>query len=130
VVKLGYTILYVADVAASLKFYEEAFALTRRFLHESGDYGELDTGATTLAFAAHALAASNFDGGVVRADESRQPLGMEIGFVTSDVAAAHAKALAAGATQLKAPQQKPWGQTVSYLRAPDGCLVELCSPMG
>jgi lactoylglutathione lyase len=129
-VKLGYTILYVADVAASLKFYEEAFALNRRFLHESGDYGELDTGATTLAFAAHALADSNFSGGIVRANESKQPLGMEIALVTSDVTAAHAKALAAGATQLNAPQQKPWGQTVSYLRAPDGCLVELCSPMG
>ena len=127
-VRLGYTILYVADVAASLKFYEEAFGLARRFLHESGDYGELDTGATTLAFASHALADSNFNGGVVRANESKQPLGMEIGFVTSDVSAAHAKALAAGGKELKAPQQKPWGQTVSYLRAPDGCLVELCTP--
>jgi lactoylglutathione lyase len=128
-VKLGYTILYVADVAASLRFCEEAFGLARRFLHESGDYGELDTGATTLAFASHALADANFSGGIVRAGESKQPLGMEIALVTSDVPAAHAKALAAGAKELKAPQQKPWGQTVSYLRAPDGCLVELCTPM-
>ena len=90
-VKLGYTIVYVADVAASLKFYEDAFGLARRFLHESGDYGELDTGATTLAFASHALADANFSGGIVRANESKQPLGMEIAFVTSDVEAAHAK---------------------------------------
>jgi lactoylglutathione lyase len=128
-VKLGYTILYVADVAASLRFYEAAFGLARRFLHEGGDYGELDTGATTLAFASHALADANFSGGIVRANESKQPLGMEVALVTSDVAAAHARALAAGAKELKAPQQKPWGQTVSYLRAPDGCLVELCTPM-
>ena len=127
-VKLGYTIVYVADVAASLKFYEDAFGLARRFLHESGDYGELDTGATMLAFASHALADANFSGGIVRANESKQPLGMEIAFVTSDVEAAHAKALTAGGKELKAPQQKPWGQTVSYLRAPDGCLVELCTP--
>jgi len=65
--KLGYTILYVPDVAASLAFFERAFGLKRRFLHETGTYGELDTGATTLAFA------------------------------------------------------------VSYVRAPDGCLIELCT---
>ena len=53
--QLGYTILYVPDVPATLKFYEAAFGLTTRFLHESGDYGELDTGSTTLAFSAHRL---------------------------------------------------------------------------
>ena len=38
--KLGYTIIYVPHVAESLKFFERAFGLSRRFLHESGDYGE------------------------------------------------------------------------------------------
>jgi catechol 2,3-dioxygenase-like lactoylglutathione lyase family enzyme len=128
--KLGYTILYVPDVASSLRFFETAFGLKTRFLHESGDYGELDTGATTLAFADHALADGNFRGGHVRADASAQPLGMEIGLVTGDVAAAHARAVAAGARELSAPATKPWGQVVSYLRTPDGCLVELCTPIG
>ena len=127
--KLGYTILYVSDVAASLKFHERAFGLTRRFLHESGTYGELDTGATTLAFAVHELGDGNFPGGHVRADRSQQPLGMEIGLVTGDVPAAHAAALAAGATELAPPTSKPWGQVVSYVRAPDGCLIELCTPV-
>ena len=63
--KLGYTIVYVPDVAASLAFFEQAFGLTRRFLHESGTYGELDTGATTLSFAAHDLAAANLPLAVV-----------------------------------------------------------------
>ncbi len=128
--KLGYTILYVADVAASLDFFERAFGLTRRFLHESGTYGELHTGETTLAFADHALGESHFPGGVVRADRSAQPLGMEIALVTADVAAAHARALAAGARELAPPATKPWGQVVSYVRAPDGGLVELCTPVG
>lgn len=127
--KLGYTILYVADVAASLDFFERAFGLTRRFLHESGAYGELDTGETTLAFAAHELGDGNFPGGHVRADRSPQPLGMEIGLVTDDVPAAHARAVAGGATALSAPVTKPWGQVVSWVRAPDGCLVELCTPV-
>ena len=128
--KLGYTILYVPDPAASLAFFEQAFGLARRFLHESGSYGELATGETTLAFAAHELGDGNFPGGHVRADRSPQPLGMEIGLVTADVPAAHAKALAAGARELAAPTTKPWGQTVSWVRTPDGCLVELCTAVG
>ena len=49
--------------------------------------------------------------------------------MTSDVPAAHAKAVNAGAKELAAPVQKPWGQTVSYVRCPDGVLVELCTPI-
>lgn len=128
--KFGYTIVYVPDVAASLKFFEAAFGITTRFLHESGTYGELETGATALAFAAHALGDDNFPGSHVQAHQSVQPLGFEVALVTDDVAAAHAKAIAAGATELAAPKTKPWGQVVSYVRCPDGVLVELCSPIG
>jgi lactoylglutathione lyase len=128
--KLGYAIVYVPDVAASLLFFETAFGLKRGFLHEGGDYGELDTGATTLAFASHGLGESNFAGGMVRASESPQPLGMEIALVTDDVAKAHQAAIAAGATQMTAPATKPWGQTVSYVRCPAGTLIELCTPVG
>ncbi len=61
--KFGYTIIYVPDVAASLSFFEQAFGFVRRFLHESQTYGELETGQTTLSFAAHELAGTNFPGG-------------------------------------------------------------------
>ena len=128
--KLGYTIIYVPDVAASLAFFEQAFGMKRRFLHESGDYGELETGETTLAFASHTLGQANFAAGYVAASESPKPLGMEIALVTPDVHKAHALALAAGAQELKAPEAKPWGQVLSYVRCPDGTLVEICSPVG
>lgn len=127
--KFGYTILYVPDVEASLAFCERAFGLKRRFLHESGTYGELDTGETTLAFAAHELGHANFPQGHVAAHSSEQPLGFEVALVTPDVPGAHAKALAAGARELAAPSAKPWGQTVSYVRCPDGLVVELCTPV-
>lgn len=94
-----------------------------------GDYGELETGETTLAFASLGLGQMNFPGGVVSASDSSKPLGMEIALVTPAVAEAHATALAAGAMELKEPESKPWGQIVSYVRCPDGTLVELCSPM-
>lgn len=128
--KLGYTILYVPDVAASLQFFERAFGLKRRFLHESGTYGELATGETTLSFAAHELGDANFPGGHVQAHASAIPLGMEVALVTTEVAEAHRQAVSCGARELAAPVTKPWGQVVSYVRAPDGCLVEICSPMG
>lgn len=127
--KFGYTIIYVKDVEAALAFFENAFGVSRRFVHESG-YGELSTGDTTLAFAAHALGAKNLPQGYVAADTSALPLGMEIALVTEGVAAAHAKAISAGAVELAAPAEKPWGQTVSYVRSPDGILIELCTPVG
>ena len=125
----GYTIVYVRDVAASLAFFEHAFGLKRRFLHESGGYGELDTGGTALAFARHDVARGNLGHDYVAADASPAPLGMEIGFTTADVPAACERAAAAGATVLAAPATKPWGQVVAYVRTPDGTLVELCTPM-
>jgi lactoylglutathione lyase len=128
--KLAYTIVYVSDVAASLAFFERAFGLVRRFLHESGTYGELETGATALAFADHATARGNLGHDYVAANTSKQPLGMEIGLVTTDVAAACDKAVQAGATLLAPPTTKPWGQTVAYVRCPDGTLVELCTAVG
>jgi lactoylglutathione lyase len=127
--KFGYTIIYVPDVTASLVFFEKAFGFPRRFLHESGDYGELETGSTTLAFASHELGAMNFPSGYVAANNSAQPLGVEVAFVTPSVTEAHTQALAVGATEVKAPESKPWGQVVSYVRCPDGTLVELCSPV-
>lgn len=128
--KFGYTIIYVPDVAASLEFFTCAFGLARRFLHESGTYGELATGETTLAFADHTLGEMHFPAGHIAAHSSAKPLGIEIALVTSDVSVAHRRALAAGASELAAPTAKPWGQTVSYVRCPDGTLVELCTPMG
>lgn len=45
------------------------------------------------------------------------------------LAAAVQRAVDAGATRLQAPAAKPWGQTVAYVRAPDGTPVEPCTPM-
>ena len=53
--RFAYTIVYVAEPAASLDFFERAFGLTRRFLSPDGGYGELDTGATTLSAAGGVL---------------------------------------------------------------------------
>ena len=42
---------------------------------------------------------------------------------------ARGEAVVAGTIELKEPESKPWGQVVSYVRAPNGTLIELCSPV-
>jgi lactoylglutathione lyase len=128
--RFGYTILYVADVAASLDFYERALGQRRRFVHESGQYAELDTGETALAFAARELAAANVPG-LYRPERraGAQPT-FEVCFVTPDVQGAFNRAIEAGAEPVTEPQTKPWGQQVAYVRDLDGNLVEIASPAG
>jgi catechol 2,3-dioxygenase-like lactoylglutathione lyase family enzyme len=121
-------ILYVKDVAGSVAFYEEAFGLKRRFIHEAGMYAEMDTGATTLSFAANGLAKSNLPCGFRENDPSGPPAGFEVALTTADVQAAYAQALVAGAVPLAEPVSKPWGQIVAFVRDKDGIIVELCSP--
>lgn len=127
--KFGYTIIYVSDVSNSIAFFENAFGLRKKFVDDSGTYGELDTGETILSFAAHSLGEANLPHGYVAADSSEMPLGMEIALITDEIETAHQKAVAAGAIEIAAPKAKPWGQIVSYVRCPDGTLVELCTPI-
>jgi len=125
--KFGYTIIYTDDVTKSIEFFEMAFGFKRRFIHESG-YGELETGDTALAFASHDLGNSNLPDGYLKAN-GEKPLGIEIALVTDDVKANFLKSLQSGATAIKEPLQKPWGQLVAYVRSPDGTLIEICSPV-
>ncbi len=128
--RFGWTIVYVPDVAEAVGFYERAFGLSRRFVHESGAFAEMETGATRLAFAADATAEELVPGGFRRNSPDDLPAGIEIALVTDDVAAAYDRAVAAGAVAVAPPAQKPWGQTVSYVRDLNGVLVELATEMG
>ncbi|MET4677079.1 MULTISPECIES: VOC family protein [unclassified Luteibacter] len=126
--RLGYTIIYVPDVTATVEFYERAFGLQRRFVHESGLYAEMATGETTLSFAGESMAELN---GVAIRPNSRSELsaGFEICLVTEAPEQGYSQAVEAGALALKAVEAKPWGQRVGYVRDINGCLVEICSPM-
>lgn len=131
-VSLDYVIFYVPDVAAALRFYTEAFGFSQKLLTPEGDYGELDTGGTTLAFVANELASANLDGagGFTPLDPDRPPVGAVPTLVTEDVAATVVAALAAGARPYTEPVDKPWGQTVAYVIDPQGILIELATPVG
>ena len=79
-----------------------------------------------LVFVSEELATSNIQSFRPNRPDGA-PAGIEIALITSDVAAAVEQAIAAGATPLTDPEEKPWGQVVAYVRDPNGVLVELGS---
>lgn len=121
-----YTILYVENVPATIAFYQQAFGLDAAFVHDSGDYGELATGETRLAFSSVSLMTSL--GKSPGRPRVEAPV-FEIAFETADVAAALEQALSAGAVLVQPVRREVWGQTTAYVRDPEGYLVELCSPV-
>jgi predicted enzyme related to lactoylglutathione lyase len=98
-------------------------------LHESGQYGELNTGETVLAFASHDMGEMNLDGHYQKLDLTAIPFGVELAFVTDAVAASYTKAVAAGAVSIKEPTTYPQGFVVAYVRSREGALIEMCSPI-
>ena len=126
--KLGYTLLYVGDVAKTMDFYAKAFGLKKGFLHESKQYGEMLTGETKLGFVHHdTVKTHGFK--YEKLSIKKRPPGIEVGLVSTNVERAFSKAVKAGATGISKPNKKPWGQIVSYVRDCNGFLVEICSAM-
>lgn len=126
--QLGYVLFYVADPTKTAEFWNEAFDCAIKLRHESGQYVELDTGPTTLAFIGDAL---------MKAQEvkyrpnraSDDSAGAAISFVTSSPEAKFAQASECGATTVKALETKPWGQVSGFVSDINGILVEICSPI-
>jgi uncharacterized glyoxalase superfamily protein PhnB len=127
--KFAGTAIYVDNVPAALDFYRRAFGFKTRFFDAELQYGELETDRTTLAFASHQLGAMLMPGTYAR-PESGGPAGAEVAFLTSDVVAAFAQAVAAGAVPLAGPKVMPWGATVAYLRGVEGTIIGLSTPVG
>ncbi len=126
--KLRYTIIYVEKVVETIEFYEKAFGLERKFIHESNTYAELETGETILAFAS--LESAEADALSIQACRKTDTTsGFDICFVTDDVESAFDHALNSGAILVAKPTVKPWGQTVAFLRDLNGCLVEIATPI-
>ena len=128
-VRFAYTILYVQDVNKSIEFYEKAFGFERKFIVPNNEYGELSTGDTTLSFASIELAKTNVKHGLIPSSINEKPFAIEIAFATENVEEVYQAAIEAGATAEAPAEWKPQGQTVAYVRDPDGFLIEICTPM-
>ncbi len=127
--KLGYTIVYVDDVPGTLARFEAAFGLQRRLLTPDNAYAELDTGATTLSLVGREFGRGHFEDAAVRAMFDGSHKLFELGMITPDVAAGFETAVAVGMEAVVPPTQKPWGQTVAWVRDVSGVLVEIATPM-
>ena len=124
--KLNYVIIYVEDVVKATEFYQKAFGLKTRLIHESNMYAEMESGETVLAFAQNEMLKMNIN---IEAHKGVKNC-FEIAFSTSDVKQAFETAVQNGAKELKKPEEKSWGQTVAYVQDIFGTIVEICSPMG
>lgn len=138
--KFGYTILYVKDVKATVDFYERAFDLKKKMIHED-QYAELDTGETTLSFASFEMAEQNglslqpvkstkpLDSFTIQGPDFKGPLAnVNIGLVTENIEAAFEQAINHGAIKIKPPEKRPWGQC-AYVKDLNGFLVEIFTPL-
>jgi lactoylglutathione lyase len=123
--KLNYVIVYVDDAVAATEFYQKAFDLKTRFVHESKMYAEMETGETVLAFANNEMLSMNIN---IEANKGIKNC-FEIAFSTDDVKRDFTKAVQNGAKELKKPEIKPWGQTVAYVQDLYGTIIEICTPM-
>lgn len=107
--KFGYAIIYVPDVVKAMTFYEVAFGLNRKFLHESRMYGEMETGSTALAFANEQFVSTS---GCVRPNRSNDlAAGVEFAFVAPIVLEAIRRACDSGATSIQEPEIKLLGSS-------------------
>jgi lactoylglutathione lyase len=125
-----YSGLIVSDVPRTVDFYEKAFGFRLRYMHPSSGYAELETGDTLLAFLGEAFIEATRLLGDLRYTPSRpgnDAAAQIVALVSEDIEADWQRATTAGATVVKAPEAKPWGQTAGYLRDCNGAIVELCT---
>ena len=120
-----YVILIVDDLDRALRFYTEVLGL--KLGHRSGDYAQLDTGATRLALYTRSAMATTL-GMSLEAPRPAAP-GFEIGFKVADVDAAVNELIARGVSSVVPPTDRFWGQRTAYVRDPDGHLIELAQEL-
>jgi len=120
-----YVILIVEDLDRALRFYTGVLGL--HLGHRSGDYAQLDTGATRLGLYTRD-AMSKMLGFSLQSPAHNAP-GFEIGFKVPDVNAAFKELVALGASPVTQPTNRPWGQRTAYVHDPDGHLIELAEDL-
>ena len=128
--RFGYTVMWVKDAARSAEFYAQAFGLQERVRMQTPltPWIEMETGATTIAFAEYSEADVLFRGQYRPLVAGELPAAMLLSFVTPDVSSVFASAVKAGATVIDEPRVEPWGQTIARLRDLNGVLISLASP--
>jgi lactoylglutathione lyase len=113
---LGHVILYVTDLAASVRFYRDVVGLDHRFT--DAGYAEFGTGETRFAIYEQRRA-EWLIGHPVRPG----PAG-EVVIVVDDVDVVAAGLRVRGVQVLAEPADRPWGHRTVHVADPDGFVVE------
>jgi lactoylglutathione lyase len=117
--RVGYVILFVADLERSVGFYRDVVGLELRLVGDG--YVEFATqGAKFGLYDRNRL-------GELTGQGSGAPgaPGGEVVFLVEDVDSEAARLRAAGATILSGPVDRAWGHRTLHLEDPDGFVVEL-----
>jgi catechol 2,3-dioxygenase-like lactoylglutathione lyase family enzyme len=120
-----YVILIVEDLDRALRFYTEVLGL--KLGHRSGEYAQLDTGATRLALYTRAAMGKTL--GLSLEPPAANAPGFEVGFKVADVDAAFSELVARGALAVVPPTTRFWRQRTAYIRDLDGHLIELAEDL-
>jgi uncharacterized glyoxalase superfamily protein PhnB len=107
-----------------MAFYDRAFGMQKGRLADQEVYGEMLGGDVKLQFVQEEFARRYVPDFLPNRLE-RPAAGVEIGFLFDDVAAAYHHAIDAGYTSVAAPEKRPWGPTIAFVRDDEGVLVEM-----
>lgn len=122
--RLAYSILFVADLERSIRFYRDTIGLPFRFASDT--YAEFATeGAKFGLYARPHL--PELIGRSAPTDAVPWPQG-EVVFFVDDPDAEHERLRHAGVDVLAPPTDRPWGERTLHLADPDGNVVELTRP--
>ena len=115
--RVGYLIVYVSDLRASIAFYQRVVGLTLRF--EDAGYAEFVTsGGTKFALYERRRAAWLVDSDVAPGPAA------EAAFVVDDVDAEARRLADLDVPVLSGPADRPWGHRTLHVADPDGFVVE------
>jgi lactoylglutathione lyase len=115
--RIGYVIVYVGDLDASIAFYRDVLGLPHRFT----DAGYAEFGTEAPRFALYERRRAEWlTGGPVSPGPAA-----EVVLLVADVDAEAARLAAHGVPILSGPADRPWGHRTVHVADPDGFVVEL-----
>jgi len=118
--------LHVADVEASIRFYEAlGFRVARRW----EDWVRLDRDGAELVLQGDAYVRGNEHYFTPFLDRSPRGVGVEVTVEVDDVDAVHAAAAAAGLRIVKPIHDRAWKARDFRLADPDGFFIRITSPL-
>lgn len=121
-----FTILEVADIRASMRFYCELLGFEQSY--QFPPEGEPGFVVVELSGVGIGLSAKTDESPVVGGPVANtKPF--EVCIYASDVDAAAAWLTENGVRQLLAPTDQPWGERLTYFEDPDGNRVHITAPL-